>query len=223
MAISLFIEFEGRELGGPAEIGETLAEIPGVSSVELYTPGTAYDPMLDDGAPPPLVVQLRFPSPAEAGAASGALTSALDEIAMFAGAIRPRAVDVVENHLYPEAGEGDPLTSAVAIAYLVHYRRPAEDEAEFIRYYLAHHPAIMAELPGIRRLEIYTPVVLPGAPALPSGETMLICDVSFDGTGALTAALESDIRLKLRADFKTFPPYSGPVTHFAMSRTRFLP
>ncbi len=223
MAISLFIEFEGREPGGVAEIGGIFADIPGLSSVELYTPAEAHDPMLADGAPPPLVVQLRFPSPDEAAAASGALAAALDEVAMFAGAIRPRAVDIVENHLYPEAGEADPLTSDVAVAYLVHYRRPAEDEAEFIRYYLAHHPAIMAELPAIRRLEIYTPIALPGAPALRSGETMLICDVSFDDTESLTAALESEIRLKLREDFKTFPPYTGPVTHFAMKRVRIVP
>ena len=226
MAISFFIEFEGRArlaADAVAELGEPFTQVPGASAVELYTPDAADDPLLDDGAPPPLVAQLRFPSLAQARQGAAGLGAALDEVTMLAGAVRPCALDIVENHLSPEAGEDNPLAASAAIAYLVHYRRPAEDEAAFISYYLAHHPAIMAQLPEIRRLEIYTPVALPGAPSLPSGETMLICDVSFDSAAALTHALQSDVRLRLREDFHTFPPFTVPVTHFATRRSVLLP
>lgn len=232
MAVSLFIEFEGasqasdeasdewlRALGGP------FVDVPGVTSVELYVPAGIVDPLIDEGAPPPLVAQLRFPNAAtaEEGMASPVLARALDEVTAFAGAVRPRAADVVESHLYPEAGEADASGTAVAVTYLVHYRRPADDEAHFVRYYLDNHPAIMARLPRIRRLEIYTPVAVSTAPPLPSADSMLICDVSFDSAAELDASLASDVRMLLREDFHSFPPYDGPVTHFAMRRLRLAP
>ena len=52
------------------------------------------------------------------------------------------------------------------VAYLVDYRRPAEDETEFIAHYRAHHPAIMARFPGLRRLELGLPLDWQPAPGM---------------------------------------------------------
>jgi len=45
--------------------------------------------------------------------------------------------------------------------------------------------------------------------------------VAFDSADALTRALNSPVRHEMRADFKTFPRFSGPNTHYAMT-TRLL-
>jgi hypothetical protein len=45
--------------------------------------------------------------------------------------------------------------------------------------------------------------------------------VVFDSPEALTAALHSPVRHEMRADFNAFPPFSGPVRHYAMA-TRVL-
>ena len=49
---------------------------------------------------------------------------------------------------------------------------------------------------------------------------MLMCDIGFDSADALTAALVSEPRDKLREDFYSFPPFDGRVTHHGMARRR---
>jgi hypothetical protein len=41
--------------------------------------------------------------------------------------------------------------------------------------------------------------------------------VAFDSAAALTHALNSPVRHDMRADFRTFPKFSGPNKHYAMS------
>jgi hypothetical protein len=41
--------------------------------------------------------------------------------------------------------------------------------------------------------------------------------VAFDSPDALKAALNSPVRHEMRADFKSFPAFSGPNMHFAMA------
>ena len=45
----------------------------------------------------------------------------------------------------------------------------------------------------------------------------------FDSVDALNAALKSDVRHRLREDYKRFPPFTGRNTHYAMTRTRVFP
>ena len=75
----------------------------------------------------------------------------------------------------------------------------------------------MAELPGIRELELYAPVEWHKT----RGPWRVVRSlqrnkVAFDTAQALEAALQSPLRAKMRADFATFPAYQGPVTHYPM-------
>ncbi len=232
MAVSCFLTYWGEAQdteavfeayrGGPASF---LVEAPGTLSVELLSPAVVDDPFLGGNISPLLVAQLRFASLANAehALASPAFARALDEFQDVPVSNWHATVEVMCGPIHPDAGESDGDTTAVPVIYLVDYHRPAENEARFIHYYCARHPAIMAELPGIRWLEIYTSVEWTNPLALDRADTMLKCDVSFDTTDALTASLHSDVRHRLRADYDTFPPFSGRVGHFPMRRVRLKP
>jgi hypothetical protein len=46
--------------------------------------------------------------------------------------------------------------------------------------------------------------------------------VVFDSPAALAAALNSPARHEMRAAFRRFPPFTGPITHFPMATTTVL-
>ena len=104
--------------------------------------------------------------------------------------------------------------------YLVAYAGPAEDPDAWRAHYLAHHAPIMAELPGIRELEIYAPIERDGeVDGWRRVRSLQRNKVAFDGAQALEAALNSPVRAKMRADFAAFPAYAGKVIHYPMATT----
>src|SRR5688572_20557680 len=105
--------------------------------------------------------------------------------------------------------------------YLVAYEGPAQDEAAWHARYLAHHPPIMARLPGIRELEVCLPLEWRCPPGLERARHMQRNKVAFDSAEALQAALASPVRAEMRRDYAALPRFSGRVTHFAMT-TRVL-
>ncbi len=232
MAISCFLTYWGGAqdtdtvfeayLAGPASF---LTEAPEALSVELYAPTGATDPLLGAEMPPLLVAQLRFATLAlaERALASAAVSRALDEFQDVPVSNWHAEIEVMLGEVHPDAGNEVGDTTAVPVTYLVTYQRPADDEATFIDHYCANHPPIMAELPKIRRLEIYTPVDWSNPLALDRADHMLMCDTSFDDADALTAALHSDVRHRLREDYDTFPPFTGRVGHYPMRRIRVMP
>lgn len=172
----------------------------------LHVPAKARDPYLDDGAPPALVGQLYFAELARLQAALPVLPQALGDGASWeAMQVRPFAV--------PRPGPG-------RCTYLVAYSGPAEDPDAWHAQYLAHHAPIMAELPGIRELEIYAPLACAGeARGWRRVRSLQRNKVAFDSPQALEDALNSPVRAKMRADFAAFPAYAGTVTHYPMITT----
>src|SRR3954462_14283748 len=168
-----------------------------------YRPDRVRDPYLDDGTPPDCVVQLYFESLAALEAA-GVQTPA----GVGAEAMRVHRFAVPEpwRHVPPRY-----------CTYLVAYEGPADDESAWLAYYLEHHPPLMAKLPRIRELEIYTPVEWRGPAPLGPVRHLQRNKVVFDSAAALAAALDSPLRREMRADFAKFPPYRGRVTHYAMT------
>ena len=199
-------------------LGEELRSTPRLSRAHLYTPEVASDPFLDDGAPPPLALQLYFPTlPAlEAAAARDGHLQVLADAAEFPGFARAPATQqamLAREFSVPDAAvRGSPHCT-----YLVAYEGPAEDLNAWLGFYLAHHPAIMATMPGIRELEICTRVDWVGFLPWPRAEHMQRNKTAFDSAAALTAALNSPVRRAMRADYNSFPPFAGKTTHFAMS------
>jgi hypothetical protein len=118
-------------------------------------------------------------------------------------------------------GVPEPWSQRVAgrpwCTYLVAYDGPAEDPHAWHDDYLAHHTPLMARLPGIRELEVYTPVESVTHLPWDRARCMQRNKVAFDDPAALTTALASPVRHEMRAHFKALPRFSGEVTHFPMS------
>jgi hypothetical protein len=190
-----------------------------LAALDLYVPvtGGAHDPFNDDGPGPLFISMLAFPSQA-------ALAAAIASPA-FGLSLEGRARDLawtgsaLERQFYPVNDEVGPL--AAPFSYVVRYHKPAEDEAAFIRNYVATHPPTLATLPAIRSVMCYFPLPLV-APGLAAADYMIGNEVVFDSVEAFNAAMQSPVRQELRRHFHEFPPFTGRNTHFPMNRTRLV-
>ena len=138
--------------------------------------------------------------------------AALERAAAQAGGGEAEAM-AVHRYAVPEPWQQAPQRYCT---YLVAYEGPADDEPAWLAYYLEHHPPLMAKLPQIRELEIFTPVEWRCPPSLRRVRHLQRNKVAFDSAAALTAALDSPVRREMRADFARLPSYRGRVTHYAM-------
>jgi uncharacterized protein (TIGR02118 family) len=200
MSLCLFVSSASAD--APA-ILESLSRARIGDRCVVHTPASARDPFLRDGAPPALVVQAYFADRValEAGIA------VLERI--FGSEAQCEAMTV---RRFPVAAPG-----AGGCSYLVAYAGPADNPAAWHAHYNARHAPLMAELPGIRELEVYAPVEWrPAAGAWQAVRSLQRNKVVFDNPQALEAALQSPVRAKMRADFATFPHYRGEVTHYPM-------
>lgn len=199
-----------------------LTALPGATYVDFYTPGTVSDPYLDDGPGPLLKIQIGFATQAELETAlvSDTLRAFAAERAGCPCEDVTAVHQAMEQEFFPVAGETAPAPLAAPVSYIVRYHRPAENEALFRRHYVAHHPPILGKFPGIRNVICYYPIDHSDPLGLPSADYMLGNEVVFDSFDALDASLNSPVRHELREDYKTFPPFTGRNTHFAMERRR---
>jgi hypothetical protein len=228
MDTCLFLRFRFR--ADPTEVelvklDRALAAAPGLRKALIHTASAAEDPYVKDGAPPSLVLQLYFAEIADLEAALsrtgclGVLTSREDfpalaqaEIGQQAMLVRPFAVP--EPVFKTAPGES-------YCTYLVSYEGEADDLDAWHAHYLETHTVHMATFPGIRELEIYTRLDWVSLQPFARLNFMQRNKVVFDSRDALTAALNSPVRHEMRADFKTFPRFTGPNNHYAMA-TRVL-
>jgi hypothetical protein len=226
MSICLFLTFRSRATRSP-DAGEMtrldglLRATPKLLKALVHMSSRADDPYLDDGPPPQLVLQLYFaelPDLEAALARDGHLSAMMSRDAFpdLAGADVTQQAMLVRTFPVPEPTFGNPPGTPFC-TYLVAYEGDAEDLNAWHGHYFANHTKHMARFPGIRDLEIYTRLDWVSALPCPRVSFMQRNKVVFDSGDALTAALNSPIRHELRACFKTFPPFTGPVTHFAMA------
>lgn len=200
-----------QRLGGTAGLAAALA----------HTPSRVRDPFLGAEPPPTLVLQLYFDRllALEAAAGRGGPLGALAEtLAQAAGA--PGSWETVLTRCYtvPQprpVGAPEPWCT-----YLVAYEGPAADPHAWMDHYLTQHPPLMRQLPGLRELEICSP--LEAVAFLPGRRLRQLQrnKVAFDSPQALDAALHSPVREQMRRDFTVFPPYTGGVAHHAMLSRR---
>ncbi len=189
-------------------IATGLAGIPGVLHAHLYTPATATDPYLDDGAPPALMLECAFDAieALEAAlAADGALTRLCGDVPMSQQAMLLRDFPV------PGRPPGETCCS-----YVVTYEGEAEDANAWLSHYLAHHPAIMAGFPDIRAIMVASRIDWCSGVGWTRARALQRNRVVFDDPAALDAALASPVRHEMRADFHALPPFYGRTTHHAM-------
>lgn len=202
---------------------ELAGQTPGLRQLRVHMPAHAHDPMLNDGPGPALIIQALFDEivPLEKAINDGGALHALpaaEAIRALDGAsfsqqtmlVRPYPVPSAR----PELDEGKPHCT-----YVVGYEGPAQDTAAWLSHYLDGHPALMAQLPGIRRIEIYSRLDWCGTLPWPRADFMQRNQVVFDSPEALTGALASPLRTQMREHFQDLPPFSGEVTHFPMRTT----
>ena len=106
---------------------------------------------------------------------------------------------------------------------MVAYEGEADDLNAWLSHYIAHHPPIMARFPGIRAIEVCTRIDWCSAVPWTRVHHMQRNSVAFDDAAALDAALHSPVRDEMRADFHTFPPFSGRTSHYPMATQTVIP
>jgi len=103
------------------------------------------------------------------------------------------------------------------VSYFVRYRGSCSDARAFHAHYEMQHAAILRQFPNIRSLILHRPAAWTDPFPVQRGETFLLAQMQFASAGDLDAALRSDARRRARDDFHHFPPFSGEVTHEAMT------
>jgi hypothetical protein len=199
-----------------AWLTETIAPVAGMTEALLFTPGTTHDPYLNDGPAPALAMQVYFDGIASLEAALNGPLLALNGPAAppsVLGATFTQQAMLVRSFPVPDAT----FRAVEPCTYLVAYEGTAENLPEWLSYYIASHPTIMARFPGIRQIEICTRIDWCGALPWRRVDHMQRNKVVFDDSDALTAALNSPVRHEMRADFANFPAFTGPVSHFPMT------
>jgi uncharacterized protein (TIGR02118 family) len=225
------LEIACRARGGKADSARGWCEndaihawssLPGLAAFDLYVPaaGRALDPMVNEGSGPLFLLMLEFSSLAALEKAALSHNFASPLASLPAGL--ELSADAMERRCYPVAGEATAMPLSAPFSYSVRYHRPAEDEARFVSFYLTNHPPLLARLPDIRNVICYLPMHGFNPAGLPSANYMLGNEVVFDTIDAFNAAMASEQRRKLRADFARFPRFTGSNTHSPMSRTRLV-
>jgi len=227
MRMCLFLSLQPRpgasvSVGEVAAIDGVLRAVPHLARALVHTAARAHDPFLDDGPPPPLVLQLYFAElpELEAALAPRGRLSALSSPELFPGLA---GAEIVQQAMLARSfAVSEPQTAPAdaTCTYLVSYEGDAEDLNAWLGHYLAAHTRHMADLPGIRELEVYTRLDWVSGLDWPRATCMQRNKVVFDTPDALTAALNSPIRQKMRADYQTFPAFTGANTHYAMTSRR---
>ena len=82
------------------------------------------------------------------------------------------------------------------------------------------HPPVLGKFPRIRNVMCYLPIAWTDPTGIASADYLLGNEVVFDSLEDLNAALASDVRHELREDYKSFPPFYGTNSHYAMRRQR---
>jgi len=213
------------DAGELAKLDEVLRATPGLDKALVHTAADASDPYVKDGTAPQLVLQLYFaelPRLESALARNGSLAvlTSRQRFATLAAADVTQQAMVARTFAVPEPAFGN-APGTPYCTYLVSYEGEAEDLNAWHAHYLARHTVHMACFPGIRELEVYTRLDWVSALPWPRVNFMQRNKVAFDSPEALTHALHSPVRHEMRADYKTFPPFTGPTNHFAMA-TRVL-
>lgn len=208
-----------------ALVRRVLSATPGLREAQIFTPARAEDIYTDDGLSPPLGLQLHFDG-----------IAALEQAAGPEGALQPLCRPGALTGLDPALAEAqaflkrdypveapDHAPGARPCSFVVHYPGPAEDVNAWLAYYIAGHPPLMRRMPGIRAIEILTPVDWVSQLPIAKARHMQRNRVLFDSPEALTAALQSPIRHELRADFDHLPAFEGGNRHYAMLTETFRP
>lgn len=197
---------------GVAPLRKLVAHVPAA-------PG-GRDPFLEPESPPVCVMQFYFDDIGHLEAAAGEggpLVRLLDAEAfpMLAGCDWTQQAMLARPYAVAQPLQAEGAQDAFC-TYLVAYEGPADDLHAWLAHYLRHHPPIMARLPDVREVEIYTRIDYCSDLRAQRSNAMQRNKVVFDNAAALARSLNSPVRQELRADFEAFPPFRGASPHYPM-------
>ena len=219
MTVSWFLTFRHPNARASdddlARAGAVVRGLQGVAEAFLFTPASSHDPYLDDGAPPPLVIEMTFAHIEELEAAAGQ-AGGLAGLASLSGA------EIAEQAMLTRVFLDAAAPRLQSCTYLVAYEGEADDTNAWLTHYVTHHPPIMARFPGIRAIKVYSRLDWCSATGWRRENAMQRNKVVFDSPEALTAALNTPVRHEMRADYAAFPKFSGMVRHFPMWTERIV-
>jgi hypothetical protein len=207
-----------------AGIAGLVAATPDLVAADIHTPASASDIYTADGPSPALVLQLYFEELTH-------LESALSTDGHLLEIARPDAFPslagskATHQAMYARHFEvAEPAAKdKTRCSFLVSYPGEADDLNAWLNHYLASHPPIMRRFPGIGQIEILSRIDWIDAVPIGRAAAMQRNRVVFDSPQALTAALQSPVRHELRADYHSFPPFSGGSLHFPMRTETIVP
>src|SRR3974390_942956 len=110
------------------------ATLPGLRWLDLYAPATAAanDPYVQDGPAPSYLAMFAFPSLADLDRAANTKT-----FASLVSSLPVLPCSAFRHLDFPIGDSTTPAPLTAPFSYVVRYHRPAEDEAAFVRNYLA--------------------------------------------------------------------------------------
>lgn len=218
-------EKERPQLYVRSRLRDILMNISGVHEALIFTPAQATDIYTHDGVGPPLGLQLEFAdiiALEEAAGRAGALQALFDP-GVLGEMLEPTLGDAQAflRRSYPAY---EPLRDPPAdpCSFVVHYSGRAQDINAWLTHYIGGHVPLMRQLPGVRAVEVLTPVEWISALPVHKAEHMQRNRIVFDNPAALTTALQSPIRHELREDFEKLPPFDGGSFHHAMATETVL-
>ncbi len=208
-----------------AKLDLLLRATPRLTRAQVHTPSSASHPYIEEGPPPALVLQLYFPDlfALEATLSRNGHLHALNsrtEFPILASAKIAEQAMLVRPFAVPEPS---PKCEEPSCTYLVSYEGEADDLNAWHAHYLESHTHRVSMLPGLRELEVYTRLDWVSALPWVRLNYMQRNNVAFDSAEAFEAALRSPVRQAIRADFKGFPPFTGPNRHHAMATHSIRP
>lgn len=220
---SLFVDFAKPACGSlpslsdRAPIHDILRAVQGVRKGLTMVPTVAMDRYHAPVTGPVLAIQLYFDclADAEAAIAQGSPLTRLvaDRLPELEGADASHQIMLVRPCPVRSSGSS---ASHVGCAFAVHYSGEPEDMNEWLTHYMAHHVPVMAMLPQVRELEVYTRVDWISASPWRRVDHFQRNKVVFDTPPLLESALNSPVRDRLKADFDLFPPFTGQSVHVPM-------
>jgi len=205
----------------PHQVEELLALLrgcPGLRAGHVMTPAEAHDPYYPQpSGSPALVVQIDMEDVAtlEAQLRPGGHLAPLADADFLPGLRGARVTQqAMLQRRYDVPSPRAPSIADTAFSYWVEYTGPAQDANAWHAHYMGGHPQLMAQLPGIRAIEIYTPAV--SVCELPIAERGCLQRNRslFDSPQALSAAMLTPVREALREHFRRLPPFAGESRHF---------
>ena len=198
-----------------SQFEDNFSKIDETGGVHLYVPHEQNNIVSKDRNPPKVVFEINSEDIKQLW---GCLSSVLNKESVLAGKGITLKAELFERQSFPIQGICISSVKQASLSFSVRYYPPVSDIGNFVKYYVANHPSILAKLPNIKNIFCYYPKTWKGPWKIKNTNCFLGNEVVFDNMQDLVLANNSEVRQELRQDILNSPVKPGPSTHFAYHR-----